>query len=62
MEFLRNYFNCTDYKLKYEKEKRKYEELLYFVEQINNQHEEILDLFGERRRLQNKVAGVKFEK
>lgn len=62
MEFLRKYFNCTDYKLKYEKEKRKYEELLFFVEQMNNQHEEILSLIKEKKELQNKVAGVKFVK
>ena len=62
MEFLRKYFNCTDYKLKYEKEKRKYEELLFFVEQMNNQHEEILSLIKEKKELQNKVAGGKFVK
>tara|TARA_R100000541_G_scaffold2293_1_gene8679 strand:- start:2558 stop:2746 length:189 start_codon:yes stop_codon:yes gene_type:complete len=62
MEFFRKYFNCTDYKLKYEKEKRKYEELLFFVEQMNNQHEEILSLIKVKKELQNKVAGVKFVK
>lgn len=59
------YFECDKYKKLYEKEKEKYEELEFYVQQINYQHEEICELLkkkNELRSLKNKVAGVRFEK
>tara|TARA_Y100000592_G_C5378818_1_gene272359 strand:+ start:165 stop:365 length:201 start_codon:yes stop_codon:yes gene_type:complete len=59
------YFECDKYKKLYEIEKEKYEELEFYVQQLNNQQEEIVDLLKKKRELRslkNKVAGVKFEK
>ncbi len=56
------YFECDKYKKLYLEEKEKYEELLFYVQQINNQHEEILELLKTKQNLKNKVAGVKFVK
>ncbi len=56
------YFECDKYKKLYLEEKEKYEELLFYVQQINNQHEEILELLKTKQNLKKKVAGVKFVK
>lgn len=56
------YLECDKYKKLYLEEKEKYEELLFYVQQINNQHEEILELLKTKQNLKNKVAGVKFVK
>ena len=46
-DFIKTHFNCIDYKLKYEKEKLKYE---------------MLSLLQSKKEIVNKVAGVKFVK
>lgn len=56
------YLECDKYKKLYLEEKEKYEELIFYVQQINNQHEEILELLKTKQNLKNKVAGVKFVK
>lgn len=62
IEKLLEYFECDKYKKLYEYEKEKYEELVFYVQQVNSQHEEILELLKKKQELENKVAGVKFVK
>lgn len=62
IERIIDYFECNKYKNLYVKEKAKYEELQFYVQQMINQHEEILDLLKQNKELKNKVAGVKFVK
>ena len=57
-----DFFECNKYKKLYEYEKEKYEELVFYVQQINSQHEEIIDLLKKKQALENKVAGIKFVK
>ena len=40
----------------------KYKKLVFYVQQINSQHEEIIDLLKKKQALENKVAGIKFVK